>query len=236
MALRGSLKDLTIVDLIQLPTSGHKSGELFIAGPVSQANLYYVKGKLVHATAGKLIDVQALVELVGWSEGEFEFRLDVPPPKVTIDMDLHRLLMRVLKIRDEQKEAENHKAVVAKTGPGGDPALLRAKLEKFLGLNAFILYAGIQTQSAMICEVGSPRVKNKEEFLRVGESFRAFFQNYPRTGLRRMLLEDSLGTVMVTVLEQDFRLIVVADKEASLGTVTMSVGRLTEAIMSGDKT
>ena len=49
---------------------------------------------------------------------------------------------------------------------------------------------------------------------------------YPRDALNRILIEDNLGTVVLVRLQDGGGLIVIAKQGASLGAVSMSVGKL----------
>ena len=73
MALNGTLADLGIVDLIQFPHKGRRTGELVVTGAKDEARLYYIDGKLSHVGVGKLSGIEGLVEVVSWLEGEVEF-------------------------------------------------------------------------------------------------------------------------------------------------------------------
>ena len=50
--------------------------------------------------------MEALVRMVDWIEGSFEFLNDSEPTRKTFDMDLHRAVMQALKVHDERKEEE----------------------------------------------------------------------------------------------------------------------------------
>ncbi len=75
--LRGSLTDLAVVDLVQIPLGNQKTGELLIATEDQDARLYYADGKLIQATSGDRDGPAVLDAIVSWTEGEFEFRPDV---------------------------------------------------------------------------------------------------------------------------------------------------------------
>jgi len=69
MALKGTLADLGIVDLIQFPHAGRKTGHLMITGPDGDARLFYENGALVHASLNDIHGMDALVRIVDWGEG-----------------------------------------------------------------------------------------------------------------------------------------------------------------------
>ena len=90
MALSGSLKDIGIIDLIQFPHQGRKTGLLSIrVDEMTTAFLYYHQGNFIHAENGSLEGVEALVPLVDLKEASFVFESEVPYPRKTIIQDLH---------------------------------------------------------------------------------------------------------------------------------------------------
>ena len=106
MALIGSLRDIGIIDLIQFPHQGRRSGRLSISSEGRlEAHLFYEQGNLVHATCGELEGLEALVPLVDLEEAAFSFDHAMQPPKKSITVDLHHALLRTLKTRDEHKAA-----------------------------------------------------------------------------------------------------------------------------------
>ncbi len=103
MALYGTLEDIHIVDLIQFPKNGRKTGELRIAGPDAEAHLFYDEGQLRHAQLGAREGLDALVECIEWTHGDFEFRDGASAARETLHQDLHHTLMQALKLRDERR-------------------------------------------------------------------------------------------------------------------------------------
>ncbi|MDP8228067.1 MAG: DUF4388 domain-containing protein [Candidatus Electryoneaceae bacterium] len=114
MALKGTLEDLSIVELLQFPYAGRKTGKLIVQQGDNISELYYRDGKLIHAILDDKDGFEATVELVGWDAGFFEFIPDIAPDHTTITIDLHRLVMQALKARDERRFDEERKRVEEK--------------------------------------------------------------------------------------------------------------------------
>jgi hypothetical protein len=226
MALKGTLKDMPIIDLVQFPHSGRRTGHLIISGTDEEAKLCYENGSLVHATLGDLSGMDALVRIVDWDEGTFEFLPDAEPDARSIDLDLHRAVMQALKLHDELKrEEEERRAKEASVQDNGDEALT-AQLSEYVGSNDYALHASILAPDGnLIASVDGPDgAPEGIETLR--NALHSLVQTYPRGALRRILIEDELGTVTLVGLRDGGSLIAVAGKGASLGSVSMSVGRL----------
>ena len=105
IAFRGSLNDVNAVDLIRVPGQTRRTGALRMSSPSGEAELFYEKGSLVDVRSGALEGMEALVEIVGWKKGEFEFALNVDAEKTTILVDLQRALLDALRIREERDAA-----------------------------------------------------------------------------------------------------------------------------------
>jgi hypothetical protein len=226
MALKGTLKDMAIIDLVQFPHSGRKTGQLVISGTDGEARLAYQNGSLVHATLGEASGIDALVSVVGWLQGSFEFLPDVEPEVRSIEMDLHRAVMQALKMHDELKreEAERQAKETSKGGAGEEDLI--ARLSEFAGATDFALHVCVLDSNGKVrASVNGPEgVPERIDEIRT--AVHSLVQTYPRSPIRRLLLEDDFGTVALVGFQGGDSLIVVANKEASIGSVSMSIGRL----------
>lgn len=226
MALRGTLEDLAIIDLIQFPHTGRKTGQLVINGNDGEATLSYENGSLVHVRLGDVSGMEALVRVVDWSEGAFEFNPDAKPETRSIELDLHRAIMQALKLRDELKmEEEKKRSQTASPPEGGDEAL-RAKLSEFVDATDFALHACAVGPDGQVLASVNAAEESPEGMEDLLSTLQGLVQYHPRGSLNRILLEDELGTVALVRLPDGGSLIVVAREDASLGAVSMGVGRL----------
>ena len=233
MALSGTLADIGIVELIQFPSNGRKTGELIIAGFDDEARLYYEEGALVHATAGDRSGMESLVEVVSWTTGEFEFRMGVETDNQTIEIDLHRALMLALKTRDERAEEERKKS----DAPSGEfqsevaekvaPVLRRLVSSNDALSGAYLLsetgelLAQYETNEFTEAEV------MKETMLQLG----ALYESYPRNNLTRIFLDDDDGILHSARVGKGHILVVAARKEISMGVVSMMMNKLLSGIL-----
>ncbi len=227
MSLKGTLADLGIVDLLQFPHSGRKSGELVVSKDDQEARLHYVDGALVHAVLGSASGMEALVGVIGWAQGSFEFVPDAPAAESrTIELDLHRAVMQALKLHDELKLEEAQKAMDQQQAGLTGTEHLRQKLEEYVTSNEFAICAGVfSADGNLLASVGGTegRPENLEDLKTV---LHTLVQSYPRSDLNRVIINDGKGTVVLVSLADGAGLMVVAGKEASLGAISMSVGRL----------
>ncbi|MBN2344184.1 MAG: DUF4388 domain-containing protein [Deltaproteobacteria bacterium] len=245
MALSGTLSDLGIVDLVQFPGTGKKTGELIIAGIDHEARLYYDKGSLKHVICGENTGIDALVELVSWEEGEFEFRLGATHDEVTIELDLHRALMMALKTRDERREKARKKAEEERraqaerqsqaTLPPAPEAVQDPKMEFLLAKTAskfeYIHYAGVYHRNgAKICSWAQEDVDGTV-FAQMISGVIGIFSTHPRKELQKVYLTDSMGTCIGSVIDSDLVLFLAAGEESSLGVVSIAASKISAAVV-----
>jgi hypothetical protein len=127
MSLIGTLEDVRIADVLQVLANGRKSGVLTVMDEGRQTLLRFHRGAVVHASAGRLIGDEAVVDLFGWKRGQLAF---VPeersvPPNVTMGVDA--LIVEGLRIGEtfhRMNELVSSDHVVFRLGPGpADPSV-----------------------------------------------------------------------------------------------------------------
>ncbi|MEE4273397.1 MAG: DUF4388 domain-containing protein [Thermoanaerobaculales bacterium] len=225
--LRGSLTDLAIVDLVQIPLGNRKTGELFIATEEQDARLYYVDGTLVHLVAGDVEGDAVLDLIVGWSEGEFEFRPDVLTDAASFTGNLTRKLIAVANRQEEPAGRDE------RSDRNADK--IRKMLYDFLNENDFAIHACLMYGNGTMDVCGAERVDTPRWLDSLRASILDVVEGYPRNQLNRMLFEDADGTLVVSCYPEDqSALLVAAKRGATLGAVSIAVDRLARSI--GDVT
>lgn len=226
MALKGTLEDMAIIDLVQFPHSGRKTGLLIIRASDGEARLSYENGSLLHAAFGVFAGMDALVRVVGWNQGVFEFIPDAVPEGKNIELDLHRAVMQALKLHDELKKEEEERGAKEASGSEEGDNALTARLSEFVRSNDFALHACVLDSDGKIRAAVDGPDGPPGGIEKLHSGLHALVQTHPRAPLRRVLLEDDLGTVTLVRLRDGGSLIAVASKGASLGSVSVTVGRL----------
>ncbi len=230
MGLKGTLKDMAIIDLVQFPHSGRKTGHLIISGTDGEARLSYENGSLVHATLGDVSGMDALVRIVEWNEGAFEFIPGAEPEARSIELDLHRAVMQALKLHDELKKEEERRAKEAIGQEEGHGALT-ARLSEFVQSNDFALHASVLNSDGKIRSSVDGPDGPPDGIEKLRSELHTLARAHPRGAVRRIILEDELGTVTLVGLRDGGSLIAVAGKRGSLGSVSMSVSRLAAGLV-----
>ncbi len=230
MALTGTLADIGIVDLIQFPNKSRKTGELTISYEQNKAQLYYKEGSLVHAAAGNLYGIDALVELVSWTEGNFEFLVDVVNDVQTLDIDFHRALMTALKIRDEMLEELRKKQCVVevvKTESSRIGNIIDAVLSQTPCLHGVGI---LSSDGSVKGEVESDDEKTKGSFSRILESVALLYVKCKMENLSRIFLENKISVVHACRLSSGDISVIAAGRETSLGQLSLMMNRLTSVL------
>lgn len=221
--LRGSLTDLAIVDLVQIPVGSRKTGELLIATEERDARLYYVDGRLVHLVSGEVQGARVLDQIVGWADGEFEFRPDVLTDETSFDGDLNQKLIAASQHLDEVR------ALKREAGDGSDK--VRRLLFDFLADNDFAIHACLLHSNGTMDVCGAERTDSPPWLEAMRAAVLEVVKGYPRKQLNRVLFEDEEGTLVVTCYPEDQSALLVAAKQgATLGAVSIAVDRLARKI------
>lgn len=217
--LRGTLSDLAVADLVQLPQSAGRTGELVIATTDEDARLYYVQGTLVHLASGDQVGHAVLEEILGWAEGEFEFRQDVLTEETTFSGDLEQAIQA---------------AVRARTRSNGDGALhqddVPGILDGFIAENESALFACVILPSDDRETITPARAQRPDWLEATIASLAALMEAHPRPGLHRLFLEDGSGTIVASTISTSAVLLVAAKSGATLGAVSVAAERLTRTI------
>jgi hypothetical protein len=220
--LRGTLLDLGVVEVVQLPVSAGRTGELVIATIDHDARLYYVDGRLVHLVMDNLRGRSVLDEIVAWSDGEFEFRADVLTDEASFDGDVAQ------ELRSAMRALQETEAMTESSGKNGDP--LGLLLEDFVSANDFATHACV-THSDGTLNVCAPTLKSPPAwFDNLRNMIFSMVTDYPRGRLNRMLFEDDQGSLVATRFEDGTALVVASKVGATLGAVTVGVERLARKI------
>lgn len=225
MAMRGTLADLGVVDLLHLLAESHKTGQLIVAGPEEVANVYLAEGRLTHVEIGAKTGQQALVELVGWVEGEFEFRPEVLAASRSIDEDVQSAVARALTVRS------------ARPGPRQPPSpaalasgLLQSLLEQYAASNPTVHCAAVTATGGAVMAFAGNGERYPDGIGPLCAEIAGFVSRFPRRPLQRLLLEDPSGTLAAVSLGAEELLLVSLTTDAHTGAALLAAKRLAAAI------
>jgi len=100
--IKGDLKDINLVDLVQLFDMGRKTATLEISGEEREGRIYFERGEIIHAVSDKLFGKRALYDLFAVQEGTFVVHLNVSSKIRTIEGTSTNLIMEIMHRLDEQ--------------------------------------------------------------------------------------------------------------------------------------
>ncbi len=106
MAVKGSLDEISLVDLIQFNCQIGVSSCLTVKHDSGVAELYFAEGTVVHTALGSRTGKEIFYEILGWENGEFSLERDVEPPTRTITTHWSDLLLGGLHRLDENNGLE----------------------------------------------------------------------------------------------------------------------------------
>ncbi len=226
MAVTGTLADMALIDLIQFPHAGSKTGELRITSGEEIAKLFYERGRLVHVETGDLTGMEALVRIISLEEGEFSYEAESETEQVTITIDLHQAVMEALKLHDERKhEEERQNAGVDEETIETDERFL-TRIGEFVKKSEAAHYACIVSPKGRIQAEAHAGPGAPEHAGKLREVIYTMLASYPRDDLSQVIVVDGANTVVAQTLQGGSGLIVIADRAAPRGSVAMNVDRL----------
>ena len=101
MGVKGRLKDMGLVDIVQIVNAERKTAAIHLGSDMGYGRVYVENGNIVHATYREFTGADALYRLLAWKDGEFELASDTPAPEHTIDAPAEQLLMEGMRRMDE---------------------------------------------------------------------------------------------------------------------------------------
>lgn len=234
MALRGTLEDLGIVEVVQLPQRGRRTCLLWLDNGRHEARLFFNSGELVHAEGNGQVGLEVLVDLMDWQSGEFELTLGAQTTERSIELDLHRAVMLALQKRDERKREEEMLQETA-SHDGYDPEAQRRFIDR--ALMAFVSESSIDIYVCVLDDAGdlvaeamsrgsSPPPRRMELSIFLSEVLRS----YPGGRPHRALFEDAGSIVALSSLGGELALVVVADQGVPVGAVSRSASKLSDEL------
>jgi hypothetical protein len=99
--LEGDLKNMQVQNLLQSITLSKMTGRLGIVGASCNADVYFEEGAPTHAQSGTEQGEIALIELLMWNDGQFQFYQDERTSHRTVNKRLDSLLMEGMALLDQ---------------------------------------------------------------------------------------------------------------------------------------
>lgn len=100
-ALRGSLQQMNVIDLVQSLELSRKTCRLTLTNSSEQCDLYSNEGQINHAVYGALIGDEAVYKVLLWTDGNFQIDFTASSSEQTTTRSTQGLLMEGLRLLDE---------------------------------------------------------------------------------------------------------------------------------------
>lgn len=107
MPLTGTLRDLSLANLVQLQCSEQHNAQVHLTQNGRQGLLVFADGEIVHARADHLLGESAVYELLTWEDGDFQVTVENISAEKNIDAPWSMLLMEGLRLADEHRAEHN---------------------------------------------------------------------------------------------------------------------------------
>lgn len=100
-ALRGSLAQMNVIDLVQSLEMGRKSCSLIITHESERCEMFFVEGQIKHAVYGSLAGDAAVYKVLSWTGGNFQIDFEGRSKEHSTTLSTQGLLMEGLRLLDE---------------------------------------------------------------------------------------------------------------------------------------
>ncbi len=155
--LEGDLLNMQIPNVLQSIGMSKGTGRLDVENPTENATVYFDDGTPIHCILGILEGPSALIELVGWEEGEFRFYPEAKFETVTIKKRLDTLLMEGAALDDQYRLLKQKnigdQSYLLRNHPSITEQLFEQMLEKGTGADMTLqkrMYQMIDNKSRLI--------------------------------------------------------------------------------------
>jgi len=104
---RGNLKQISLLDILRMLTSGRRTGRLEIQHAGKNGEVFIDQGIIVHAASGTQLGERVVYTLMGWLEGEFLFTPDVASPEKSIGTTTEQLLLEAARQAEQWEDIKD---------------------------------------------------------------------------------------------------------------------------------
>ena len=94
MPLQGSLREMSLANLIQVNCQEMRSARLTLTSRGQEGEIFLSDGQVVHATLGDQAGEEAIYSMIAWDEGTFVLDLDMVPPAKSITTNWQDLILQ----------------------------------------------------------------------------------------------------------------------------------------------
>jgi len=104
--IRGRLVDMALTEICQILAQGSKTARVAVIDANEEGHIFFVDGKLKHASYGSLTGSEAFFAMLRIRDGDFAIDHGVGAPTETVQERLEFLLMEGMRLMDEERRPE----------------------------------------------------------------------------------------------------------------------------------
>ncbi|HFE66266.1 MAG TPA: DUF4388 domain-containing protein [Chloroflexi bacterium] len=226
MALQGSLRDMTVADLIQQYGQSGQTAVLRIQNHQNEAALYIHGGTVAHAEMGDQQGEEVVYRVLTWAEGNFTLEMDIPPPTTTITRSWSGLLLEGARRLDE---AEQRTPIESEPTTEVKKMATRRKSDKIADVLSELLQESADIEGAAVIGIDglvySANVPHRDlDVDLVGAAAAATLglskrsvQQFKRGNFARVLIQGDAGNIIVVPLNEETLLVALTPNAVNLG-------------------
>jgi predicted regulator of Ras-like GTPase activity (Roadblock/LC7/MglB family) len=241
MAMQGTLQDMAVADLIQHNCQDRKTAQLVIEHNGYQASLFFREGAVVHATLDHPHDTNSLqgeeviYRILDWQDGQFNLKLGLEPPAVTITRSWSGLLLEGARRLDEANHSSifNQEKLPMSTKKKSE--LLADTLAELLTESSDIEGAAVVGTDGLVYSANVPQRALDENMVGaaaaaiLGLSKRSADQ-LKRGTFNQTLIQGEDGNIIVASLDSQALFVGLTPKNVNLGMAFAEVRTMTESL------
>jgi len=103
MPLVGTLRDLSLPNLVQLQCSEQNEAQVYLTHQGHEGKLVFSNGELVYASVDDKLGEAAVYELLTWEDAQFQVKTDPTSVERNVETSWGSLLLEGLRLADEQR-------------------------------------------------------------------------------------------------------------------------------------
>jgi predicted regulator of Ras-like GTPase activity (Roadblock/LC7/MglB family) len=143
MAMQGSLRDMSVADIIQVNCQDKKTARASIQQDGKLAYIFFFNGAVTHAVLNDLIGEEVIYQLLAWDHGDFIIENDLTPPHISIKRNWSGLLLEGAKRLDESHPDQSLELGLEMPSSTDKDALIQGLLERFSSQSAQLNSLGL---------------------------------------------------------------------------------------------
>lgn len=143
MPLEGSLKELSLTNIIQLNCNEMNTATVCLLHEGKEGIICFAEGAIVHAAVGDVVGEEAVYELLSWPDGSFVVQQGQEAAEKTISSNWNSLLLEGIRRLDEEeaptRESVEVEPAAEPSDNGDDMTRLARELKTISGVEGTVI-------------------------------------------------------------------------------------------------